>query len=451
VKLLNKIAELTDDPRQAALEVLEAVAKGGRLEPALERRAGLLSEENLTLASALVDVCLRHQSRLVFLLKTKLRRSRTDRLALTILRLGLAQIWFFDRLKDYAIVSQTVELARAKIPGREGMVNAILRDFLRDRDSVWGWPAEIDGRNVEPCQRLAVFYSHPRWLVDRLVRDLGSRRARSLLVANNQPAVPTIRVNPYILTRQELAEKLPFPVRPTVYSPWGLIPQSWPKQPESWPGYQEGLFTIQDEASQILGLLAGRPKKVLDACAGQGGKSLSLATLQPECHILALDPNWNRLNQMLKEVRRLGLVSHKLKIRHGEIESADLNEEFDLVVVDAPCTGLGVIRRRPDLKWLKTPGDIASLAEKQLEILTKASRHVAAGGRLIYSVCTITEEEGPQTLKKFLAQNPDFQPWSRPEVPESLQSMWAEPGSLRLWPHEHRTDGFFYGLMTRVR
>jgi 16S rRNA (cytosine967-C5)-methyltransferase len=407
-----------------------------------------LSDENINLAQALVYVCLRHQSRLDFLIKSKLKKNRTDRLALTILRLGLAQILFFDRLKDYAIVSQTVELARLKIPGRHGLVNAILRKFLREKESVWGWPEEIDGRDTPAAQRLAVFYSHPRWLVDRLIAELGYREARALLAANNQPCPPTLRVNPKLIEREELAEKLPFPTKPTKFSPWGLIPLTWPGRPEAWPGFKEGHFAIQDEASQILGLLAGQSKKVLDACAGQGGKSLNLAAIDAEARIVAVDPNWNRLNNLLREAKRLNLGC-RLKIWHGEIQSAELDETFDLVLVDAPCSGLGVIRRRPDLKWLKTADDIPRLAAIQLGLLTSAARFVAPGGNLIYSVCATTTEEGPEVLEKFLQENPAFRPWTSQEVDPALRELFVEPGYLKLWPHKQGTDGFFYGLLAR--
>ncbi|MDR2141268.1 MAG: hypothetical protein LBR11_05670 [Deltaproteobacteria bacterium] len=440
---------MSDDPRQVALEVLEAVAKGGRLDVSLEKRSSLLATEDLALAQALVYACLRHQSRLDFLIKTKLKKNRTDRLALTILRLGLAQILFFDRLRDYAIVSQTVELARVKIPGRQGLVNAILREFLREKASVWGWPQELDGRETEEAQRLAIFYSHPRWLVDRLVAQLGYREARANLVANNQPAPPTLRVNPRRVSREELAARLPFPTATTKFSPWGLIPDGWPGRPESWPGFQEGHFAVQDEASQILGLLVGRPRSALDACAGLGGKSLTVASLVPECRILALDPNWDRLNKLLKEAKRLGLGA-QIKIRHGEIQATLPGEEFELALVDAPCSGLGVIRRRPDLKWLKTPEDILRLSETQLEILKAAGRLVAPGGRLIYSVCATTDEEGPGTIQRFLAQSPQFRAWETAEIPPVLRELAVGPGSLRLWPQRQGTDGFFYGLLARV-
>ncbi|MDR1577855.1 MAG: hypothetical protein LBT86_06490 [Deltaproteobacteria bacterium] len=439
---------MSDDPRLVALETLEAVAKGSRLENSLERRSALLSADNLALAQALVYVCLRHQSRLDFIIKTKLIKNRVDRLALTILRLGLAQIMFFDRLKDYAIVNQTVELARLKIPGRHGLVNAILRKFLREKASVWGWPLEIDGRGASPARRLAVFYSHPLWLVERLMAQLGFRQARALLAANNQPAPPTLRVNPRLIDREELAKRLPFPTQATRFSPWGLIPEAWPGRPEAWPGYREGHFAIQDEASQILGLLVDQPKKVLDACAGQGGKSLNLAAIRPDARIVALDPNWGRLNNLLREVKRLSLGS-RIKIWHGAIQSAELDETFDLALVDAPCSGLGVIRRRPDLKWLKNSDDIPRLANAQLAILKATARFVAPGGQLIYSVCATTDEEGPGVIKKFLAEEPSFRAWSEVEVPQVLRELAIGPGSLRLWPHRQGTDGFYYGLLTR--
>jgi 16S rRNA (cytosine967-C5)-methyltransferase len=379
-----------------------------------------------------------------------LRKNRADARVLAILRLGLAQILFFDRLADYAVVSRTVDLAAIKAPGLKGLVNAVLRGFLRDRDSIWGWPREIDGREVDPLIRLATFYSHPLWLVERLVGQLGFREARALLVANNQPASPTLRVNPRRVDRAELARLLPFPTRETEFSPWGLVPEAWAGPPTAWPGYATGLFAIQDEASQILGLLAGEARNILDCCAGLGGKSLALAAAGfPEIRVLALDPHEGRLVKLEKEAERLGLAEN-LEISPGAIQSYRTTATFDLALVDAHCSGLGIIRRRPDIKWRKSPEDIPRLADLQLELLLAAAPRVAPGGRLIYSICSTTEEEGPGVVQRFLAKAPDFRVLGPTEIPPGLRALYHGPGQLRLWPHREKTDGFFYGLLAKV-
>jgi 16S rRNA (cytosine967-C5)-methyltransferase len=424
------------------------VAGGEWLETALANRAFFLSQKDLALARALAYACLRHQSRLDFLVATKLSKRRNDQKVLVILRLGLAQILFFDRLGDHAIVYNMVRLAEIHVPGRQGLVNAILRDFLRDREAVWGWPQELDGREVDPLKRLSVFYSHPLWLVERLVAQLGYRSARGLLIANNLPASPTVRINPQRTSRAELAARLPFTTRETKYSPWGLIPEAWAGLPRAWPGYAEGHFAIQDEASQILGLLAKPAKTILDCCAGQGGKSLALAALYPTSRIVALDPCSSRLTLFREEVRRLGLGA-RLEIRESTVQTAKLKEKFGLVVVDAPCTGLGVIRRRPDVKWLKRLDAPRRMGVVQRELVKVAAASVAPGGQLIFSSCSIAEEEGPWVVERLLAEAKEFRALGREEIPPALRELMVGPGQLRLWPHLHGTDGFFYGVMTR--
>jgi 16S rRNA (cytosine967-C5)-methyltransferase len=229
----------------------------------------------------------------------------------------------------------------------------------------------------------------------------------------------------------------------------GLLPQNFAGKPELWPGYQEGLFSIQDESSQLVPYLTNPerpPTQIFDACAGLGGKTLALANIFPEASILAIDNNGSRLDGLRKEARRLK-APESLKVSFGDIFNLNFDPTFDLVVVDAPCSGLGVIRRRPDLKWNKFPQDIFRNSITQLQMLEAASQVVAPGGRLIYSVCTITPEEGPEVFQRFLENNPEFHASSIIH-PEFLPLL-AAPGQIQLWPHRNGTDGFFYGILDR--
>jgi 16S rRNA (cytosine967-C5)-methyltransferase len=294
---------------------------------------------------------------------------------------------------------------------------------------------------------LALKHSYPLWLVADILARLGPDEAEAGLAAGNQPTPPTLRVNPRRVTRENLS--LPFEVRLTELSPWGLKAKDFAGRPETWPGFEEGLFAIQDEASQLVGLLAGKLRSgagILDACAGLGGKALHLAALYPTAQVTARDLNMAKLGRLRSEAGRLGLEN--LRLEHGDLLGESPGGLFDLVLVDAPCSGLGVIRRRPDLKWNKRPEDVTRLAGLQLNLLTSAAGQVCPGGRLIYGVCSFSLAEGPETARKFLAARPDFRAVPPSGWPENLRPHLAD-GYLTLWPHRHQTDGFFWAMFDR--
>jgi 16S rRNA (cytosine967-C5)-methyltransferase len=364
--------------------------------------------------------------------------------------MAVAQLMFLDRTPDHVVVDGSVELAKRLWPGREGLVNAVLRRILKGRGE-GAWPREpIPARADTAAKRLSILYSHPVWLAERLAAEVGVRAARAVMAANNRPVPPTIRANPLKGTREGLEGLLGFETFRTPISPWGLVPARPAGAPESWPGYIDGLFAIQDEASQILGLLVGSPKTILDACAGLGGKTMAMAAAAPEAAVTAVDLDGRRLKALSAEGLRLGLPRPPKALK-GDFRSAlDEGALFDLVVLDAPCTGLGVIRRRPDLKWARESGDPARLGAEQSGLLEAAADRVAPGGRLIYSVCSEAPEEGPEVLKAFLERRAkDFRAWGEEELPETLRPLWREPGSLRLSTRLHGTDGFYYGLLSR--
>ena len=442
-KKVNFPKALAANPRQVAFQVLSAVYDGQNPEESLETLGLLLSPKDFSLSTALVYEVLRHQTYLDWLMSQKLHSGRASRALTIILRLGLAQILFFDRLGDHAIVMETVNLAKGTIPGRQGVANAILRSFLRDKDAGGFWPPKPP-KSKQRAKDLAILYSHPQWLVEKMITRFGLDKTEEILKANNQPTPPTLRLNPLKIKREDFLAQTNLKGQPTTLSPWGLLLDNFSGRPETWLGYQEGLFSLQDEASQLLGLLAEEfnGKKILDACAGLGGKSLGLATLLPQSQILALDKDGAKLQSLQKEAKRLGVTNVSTKA----VDFFDFNsaEKFDLVLLDAPCTGLGVIRRRPDLKWNKKQSDPARLAALQGQLLAKAASFLQKDGRLIYSVCTITEEEGPQLIQNFVEKFP-FKCLDKEKWPDILKPLLSPSNHLTLTPPQY--DGFFWAML----
>ncbi len=439
--------ELTVNPRLVAFRVLKEAAEGRLPEEALAVQGLLLDPRDLGLATALVYEVLRHRAYLEWLMRSRLSAGRAAPELALVLELGLAQLLFFDRLGEHAVVSETVALAKAVTPGRAGLVNAVLRGLLRDREAGAVWPP-VPPADPDPVRDLARRHSYPEWFVAAFLARLGRGEAEALLAAGNQATPPTLRINPLRGDRESLRRLLPFETTSTPLSPWGLTAAAFAGRPETWPGYAEGRFAIQDEASQLVGLLAGalRPgAAVLDACAGLGGKALHLAALHPEAIITALDQDEARLALLRREAERLGCADVRAEPRDLLADPPAANG-YDLVLVDAPCTGLGVIRRRPDLKWNKTAADPARLAERQLAILNAASGAVRPGGRLIYGVCSFSLEEGPGVVKKFLETAPGFHAVPPEGWPAPLRPMLSAEGTLTLWPHRHGTDGFFWAM-----
>ena len=443
--------ELSDNPRVVAFRVLSETECGRVPEDCLAEQGLLLSPRDLSLCVALVYETLRHRSRLDWLMKSRLSAGRASLQLSTVLRLGLAQLLFFDRLGDHAIVMETVNLAKRVVPGRQGLVNAVLRGLMRERDSGdIPWPPQPPetGRIADD---LALKHSYQPWLVKKLLGDFSAAETEELLIAGNQATPATLRVNPGRASLADLQAALPFETRPTVLSPWGLTAVNFSGRPEEWPGFTDGLFSIQDEASQLGGLLAGTlpdGAAIADMCSGLGGKTLLLAALQLTALVTAMDKDAAKLARLEKEAARLGLANIITK-PHDLTAVEALPTLFDLVLVDAPCTGVGVIRRRPDLKWNKTPDDVTRLAELQLQMLDKAANAVKPGGRLIYSVCSFTSEEGPGVSHKFLAARPNFQAVNREGWPASLQPHLSPENHLTLYPHRHHTDGFFWAMFQR--
>lgn len=357
---------------------------------------------------------------------------------LAALRLGAYQL-FFMRVPKHAAVGETVDaLKSVGLERAAGFVNANLRKL-----SALTEPPLPEGDAVA---RLAVQESHPEWLVRRWQRQFGPERAEAMLKADNEPPSVVIRANASKTTRDALLGQLTevgIAARATATSPVGLVLES-PGRVEDLFGYDEGLWQVQDEAAQLVGVYAQVPEgaRVLDACAAPGGKSCHLAETN---EVLAIDVHANKLPKIQSEAKRLGLTE-RLSTRAQD--AAKLPEdfgEFDVVVVDAPCSGLGTLRRHPELRYRRAEKDFAGLATLQREILQSCQRHVAPGGLLVYAVCTTDPTEGADQVELFLRSHPDFT-----AEPPRVQGLPLVQGYLRTLPGPEGYDGFFAARLRRM-
>jgi 16S rRNA (cytosine967-C5)-methyltransferase len=362
---------------------------------------------------------------------------------LAALRLGAYQIYYL-RIPARAAVAETVEaLKESGLQRAAGFVNAILRKLAaHDTPPL---PPE------EPRDEfLSVRESHPLWLVRRWTRQFGPARAEAMLQAGNVSAPVVIRVNSARTTRDALAAQLReagVEVEPTRYSPVGLVLPRVGKV-EDVLGYTEGLWQVQDEAAQLVGVYAAVPEgaRVLDACAAPGGKACHLA----ERHeVVALDLHANKLRKIEMEARRLGLAERIRTLAHDAQQPIpETLGEFHVVVVDAPCTGLGTLRRHPELRYRRKEEDAHRLAALQRNILESCQQAVAAGGLLVYAVCSTDTEEGPDQVEMFLRSHPEFTA-EPPRLPDGVEvPTWQ--AYLRTLPGPEGLDGFFCARLRKL-
>jgi 16S rRNA (cytosine967-C5)-methyltransferase len=316
--------------------------------------------------------------------------------------------------------------------------------------------AGLEGRSG--LDREAVRRSFPTWLLERFVADAGQEEALVLADAMNRRAPLAIRVNTLKIPREELAARLAregIITRPAPLSPYGLLLETRVNV-FGLSAFTEGLFEVMDEGSQLVAEAVAPPPggKMADACAGAGGKTLALAALLGgQGRILALDPNGKKLEELRRRARRAGLTN----VAARELKGGALPDEarlgaWDRVLVDAPCSGLGTLRRNPEARWRLQPAAVDSFPPLQLSLLVTYAPLVAVGGRLIYATCTVLRSENEEVVERFLAERPDFVLMPLKEIWGKERALTAGDGSmLRLSPQKHDTDGFFAAVLRRLR
>ena len=442
------------DARRLALEVLTQVeeqqAYASLLLDARLQKARL-SQQDRALATELSYGILRWQGRLDYLLAAVTNRpwERVDPMLRRLLRLGAYQILFLTRIPAYAAVNETVALTQdvmrsAAKAGAKAFINAILRRLLERQDTI-----RFPDPSSDPVGALATRWSHPSWLVARWLARLGPAETEALLKANNNTPALSVIVNRLKSRPEEVQARLAeiaCSVIPGRFAP-GAFHLTDGAEALHDPAFANGWYFPMDEAAALpVLLLDPQPGDVvLDACAGGGGKTaLLLGQLAGTGRVIALDPS-TRAHRRLREARaRLGLD------RVTQVQ-ADARQAFrlftrstDRALVDAPCSGLGTLRRHPERKWQQQEAGLAALARLQLELLHGVAPLLKPGGVLVYSTCSLEPEETDTVVEAFLHDFPDFSTDDvRKGLPEGVSELIDPNGALRTWPHRHGLDGFY--------
>jgi 16S rRNA (cytosine967-C5)-methyltransferase len=446
--------------RRISLSVLDRLDESHAFPEQLLRKAfeqePQIIRKDRALATELVFGVLRWRGRLDWVIS---RLSNTpvhkiDASILNIIRLSLYQILFHSRIPPSAAVNDSVEMAKAKAPlWVVRFVNGLLRSAVRTAKEI-PLPDYAD----DPVEAIAVRESHPLWLVQRWVERLGVEETKYLCMANNQVPPLTVRANTLKVDREILLSALEDYAREisaTRFAPDGVSLRGLKHAVGDIPSFKDGWFQAQDEAAQLITHLLGpRPgETVLDACAGLGGKTGHIAQLMKNRgKIKAVEKQSWKLDQLKASMVRLGIsVVTPWHRDLSESFPADQFGTYDRVLLDAPCSGLGVLRRNPDAKWKKTEADLTRLTADQARFLGSLAPLVKRGGRLVYCVCSLEPEEGDYVVKDFLKNQAQFvidhEPVGLSDVDERLMD---SSGCFRSLPHEHNMDGFFAVRLKRT-
>ncbi|HZN52190.1 MAG TPA: 16S rRNA (cytosine(967)-C(5))-methyltransferase RsmB [Methylomirabilota bacterium] len=423
-----------------ALERVEAAASFADIALDHELASRPLSPRDAALAMELVYGTLRWQRYVDWILAPHSRRrlETLDARVRVILRMTAYQIALLDRVPTFAAVNDAVTLA-PRTPGVKPFVNAVLRSFARRA------PHEREpAAPRDPLEALATRCSFPTWLAARWVARFGREEAEALMRASNERPPLTLRANALRTTRDALAERLAaeegLAVRPTRHAPEGLVVGPG-GAPASWRAFGDGSFAVQDEASMLVGrLLAPEPgATVADVCAAPGTKTTHIAELMADRgRVLAFDREPERLARVREAAARLGITV--VDARDGAVDALapGFRDACDAVLVDAPCSNLGVIRRNPEVKWRRQPSDLGPASRQQSEILAAAATMVKPGGRLVYATCSLEPEENEAVVSAFLRARPEF----AIDAPDKFVLPLDPDGWLRCRPDRHGTDGF---------
>ena len=365
-------------------------------------------------------------------------RDKLDNWLYVLLLMSVYQLQYLDKLPDHAVVNEAVELAKLRKKGSEKLVNAVLRRILRE-----GLPdiASIKRKN----KRDSIAYSLPVWLVSKLKEEYGEERSQAIFESLLKRNKASIRVTD--LSRKEEIKTL-LSASDSILSNTGLV-----KEQGYFAGHHlfaEGAITIQDESSQLVAptLHLQGEEKVLDACAAPGGKTVHIASYLTTGQVTALDLYDHKLNLIQENAQRLGVAD---RVRTEKLDARKVHDFFgqncfDRILVDAPCSGIGLLRRKPDIKYNKETADFMSLQEIQLEILGSVCQTLRKGGIITYSTCTIVSEENFQVVQTFLERHPEFE---QVKLEHECKDILKD-GCILITPELYGSDGFFISQFRKI-
>ena len=451
---------MTSDPRQNALDALNMLDQGRFhldhiIQELYDNNARAMDQRDRGLFTTLVFGVTRWRKRLDWIIghhsNVPMKKIRPE--VQNILRLGLFQICFLDRIPASAAVNTAVNMTKKTAPvWTVRFVNGLLRNAVRKKDDIKFLMPENN-----PVAAIAVSRSFPEWLVKRWLDRFGFEETCALCDAVNDIPPLTIRANTLKIDRGKLAKLLASEaggIEPTGIAPDGLRLSALSTSIDRMQAFKDGLFQVQDEAAQLISLLL-HPcpgQTVLDACAGFGGKTAHMAQLMNNSgQITAVDRDQKKLTRLADDMKRMGIAG--VTFRTGDLEApaalagAGL---FDRILLDAPCSGLGVIRRNPDIKWDPSRQDLQRFAHRQAALFHHVSQYLKPAGRMVYSVCSMEPEENEAVVSTFMNGHPEFKIVKNAAyLPDCAQSLMDEHSFFRSFPHRHAMDGFFAVCMEK--
>ncbi|HZD59530.1 MAG TPA: 16S rRNA (cytosine(967)-C(5))-methyltransferase RsmB [Anaerolineae bacterium] len=440
--------------REVALEVIHRVHKTGSYANLLlpkKLQESELDRRDRAFVTELTYGTLRAKGTLDWIIKrySKQKLEKIPDLVLDLIRMSTYQIVYMD-VPDHAAVNEAVVLAKKYFhPGISKFVNGLLRTIAREKEHL-PWP----DREKDPLKYISLMYFHPLWMVKMWVEEFGIKDTEALCEANNRIPRLTIRVNILKVAPENLSDALRqggWEVEPGKYLREALAIRG-AGDISKLPQFKGGYFYVQDESSMMIShVVDPQPgETVLDAAASPGGKSTHMAELmQNKGQIIAVDANPNRVNLMKQNIERMGAsIVLALKADATKLKPV-IKKPVDRVLLDAPCSGLGVLSRRPDARWTKKPEQIEELSRLQTDMLLSVAEFVVPGGVLVYSVCTLTRQETRLVVERFLRVREDFYIEDiSPYLPEALHAD-VRDGMIQLLPHKHGIDGLFMAKLRR--
>ncbi|MDU2373415.1 MAG: 16S rRNA (cytosine(967)-C(5))-methyltransferase RsmB [Peptoniphilus harei] len=425
--------------REKALQIINDVLyKGTFLEESLEiLKVSNIDERDFAFIKEITTGVVRNKTYLDYVIRqnSRVRFNRIHKIILIILEMAIYQMYFLDKVPDYSIVDESVNLA--KIYGNKGSIsftNGILRSIAKKK------PAQVTLKNS--IDNLSTYYSHPKFYTEYFYENYGEEFTKKLLKANNEKAPFTIRVNSFKTNRDDLIKNLSqigFEIEETSYdnalnilNPNGIIDTEY---------FEKGHFYVQDLGSILVSsfLNPSKDSMVLDLCAAPGGKTTHLSELMDNTgEIVACDKSKGKINLIKENAQRLGCKNISPMINDARILNEDFINKFDYVLVDAPCSGTGLYRKKPDIKWNKGIDDLKELGKIQLEILNNAKEYVKDQGLLLYSTCSLSKIENEDVIENFLRENKNFK----------IKKL-RDKEVLKLFPSVDGSDGFSICLLEK--